>query len=63
MAGLSEFEYATTTERLQAERALRSTEWRKELADILDRLGTRNRNRPFTFENLDELIFQLRKAE
>jgi hypothetical protein len=35
--------------------------WKLELAGILDSLGTRDRKRPLTFENIDELIFQLRK--
>lgn len=35
--------------------------WRLELADILDRLGTKVRSKPLTFKNIDELIFQLRK--
>lgn len=38
--------------------------WRIELADFLDALGTREKRlskKPVTFENLDELVFQLRK--
>ena len=40
--------------------------WKTELADMLDQLGThakRLNNRPLTFQNLDELVFQLRKPE
>lgn len=38
--------------------------WKEELADFLDQLGTREgrvNNKPVTFQNIDELIFQLRK--
>jgi hypothetical protein len=35
--------------------------WKLELADALERLGTIDRDRRVTFENIDELVFQLRK--
>jgi len=40
--------------------------WKADLADILDMLGSREdrlSNRPLTFKNLDELVFQLRKTK
>lgn len=61
LGGLADYAVPRAIESVIIGEEAKGGSWKSELAGLLDGLGTIRRDKAVTFQNIDELVFQLRK--